>query len=293
MDAKVKKGISIGINVVVGAFLIFAIVMTVLVLVANATRGDGLPSIGGNATVNVLSGSMEPTFSAGDLINVRTDISDEQKQNLEVGDVISFRFDQDGDGIAAEVNTHRIVEVISGEGIRTRYVTKGDNNETNPNPDDSLVDWEEVLGVYESESLGIKGSRVTGCGSVLSFFQTPVGFMVFVIVPLAAFLIYEVVNIVLVIVKLRAEKAGELRAMSEEEIKKRAIEEYLREQAEKKAAEASAAAFEAPAPDPFEEGPAAREEAATPVKKPAARKAGGGKTKKSEPTKQSDDKKED
>ena len=288
MDAKVKKGISIGVNVVIGAFLVFAIVMTVLVLVANATRGSGLPSIGGNATVNVLSGSMEPTFGEGDLIYVRTDISDEQKQNLEVGDVISFRFDWDGDGRAAEVNTHRIVEVIAGDGIITRYRTQGDNKETNPNPDSSLVAWNEILGVYESDKLGITGSKASGCGSVISFFQTPVGFMVFVIVPLAAFLIYEVVNIVLVIVKLRAEKAGELRTLSEEEIKKRAIEEYLREQAEKKAAEASAAACETPAPEPFEEAKTA------PAEKTAAKqKTGGAAAKKNKPTEQSDDKKED
>lgn len=242
MDAKVKKGISIGINVVIWAFLVFAIVMTVLVLVSTTTSGDGLPSLGGRATVNVLSGSMEPTFKEGDLIYVRTDVTEEQKNDLKVGDVISFRFDVDGDGVAAEVNTHRIVEVVSGEGVVTRYITKGDNNETNPNNDDGYVVVSEILGVYESEELGIVGTKVSGFGAVLSFFRTSVGFMVFVVVPMAAFFIYEIVNFVLIIVRLRREKSGKQLALSEEEIKKRAIEEYLREQEAKKAAEAAGSA---------------------------------------------------
>lgn len=236
MNKKVKKGLTIGINVVIWAFLIFAIVMTVLVLVANATRGEGLPSIGGRATVNVLSGSMDPTFSEGDMLSVHTDITDEQKQNLQEGDVISFYFDQNGDGVANEVNTHRIFKRI--EGATVRYQTKGDNEVTNHDPDNYYITWSNVLGVWESESLGIKGEKVTGCGSVLSFFQTPVGFMVFVVVPMAAFFIYELVNFVLIIVRMRGEKAAAVRALSEEEIKKRAIEEYLREQEAKKAVDA-------------------------------------------------------
>lgn len=237
MNAKVKKGIGLGINIVIWIFLVFAIVMTVLVLVANATRGDGLPSIGGRAQVNVLSGSMEPTFYEGDMLVIHTDFSDEQLAALQVGDVISFYFDRDGDGFASDVNTHRIVEVV-GEGA-VYYRTQGDNIATNPDPDANLVSYSAVLGIYESEHLGITGTKVSGCGSVLSFFQTSTGFLVFVVVPMAAFFVYELINFILIIVRMRREKAGAERALSEEEIKKRAIEEFLREQEAKKAAEAT------------------------------------------------------
>jgi len=74
-------------------------------------------AIGAADSHAVLSGSMEPTISAGDLVVVRgTDPAD-----IEAGDVITFT--QNGERI-----THRVVEVRTGENGR-QFVTKGDANE--------------------------------------------------------------------------------------------------------------------------------------------------------------------
>ena len=93
----------------------------------------------------VLSGSMEPVYHTGSLIYVKAADS----QELETGDVITFRLD--GDTVA----THRIVGVVPDETDPSviRYRTKGDANNAE---DGSLVPYENVIGtpVFTSPCLG-------------------------------------------------------------------------------------------------------------------------------------------
>lgn len=85
--------------------------------------------------LQVLSGSMEPTYHVGSLIYVRSvDYTD-----LKVGDVITFMLDEDA------LATHRIVEVVPDEEDSSvlRYRTKGDNNDAE---DGGLVHYKNVVG---------------------------------------------------------------------------------------------------------------------------------------------------
>lgn len=94
----------------------------------------------------VLSGSMEPEFSTGDLIYVK----EVDYTTLKEGDVITFMLDKD------TVVTHRIVEVIPDELSDTviRFRTKGDANEEN---DGSLVHYMNVLGKPADFSIPLLG----------------------------------------------------------------------------------------------------------------------------------------
>lgn len=73
----------------------------------------------------VVSGSMEPTFYKGDLIVSRG----VPPETLEVGDVIVYRNPIRGIDVV-----HRIVD-IEDRGHHLYFITKGDNNVTNPEPD--------------------------------------------------------------------------------------------------------------------------------------------------------------
>jgi signal peptidase len=80
-----------------------------------------LPHLGLYRTLTVLSASMQPTFSPGDIVVVRP----EPIQQLRVGQVISYAVPVG----AHQVETHRVVKIIRGQGTTAPVIqTKGDNN---------------------------------------------------------------------------------------------------------------------------------------------------------------------
>jgi signal peptidase I len=82
------------------------------------------PAFGLYRTVTVLSGSMRPTFSPGDVIVV----TPEPARSLRVGQVISYQIPVDG----RPVETHRVVRIIA-PGDEPIVQTKGDaNNAVDP-----------------------------------------------------------------------------------------------------------------------------------------------------------------
>ena len=87
-------------------------------LTAIATLVVG-PVLGLYRTVTVLSGSMRPTFSPGDMIVV----SPEPMRDLRVGDVITFQIPTAGH----PVETHRLVSILQ-PGNEPIVKTKGDAN---------------------------------------------------------------------------------------------------------------------------------------------------------------------
>ena len=136
---------------------IFRIILLVLVasLVGvgiyniNATRlaGNSLPMPLGFGAAVVLSGSMEPEFSVGDLLIVT------EKESYKVGDVVVFQ----DDGMTV---THRIVSITEEE-----IVTKGDAN----NSEDSPITREQI-----------KGSvlfAVPFLGYLINVIKTPIGIL--------------------------------------------------------------------------------------------------------------------
>lgn len=224
-------------NVILWVFLAFAIVMTTAVLMSQ-DKTD-LPSVFGKSFVTVQSNSMEPTFKKGDLIVVKM-LTEEEKRNLKDGDVITFYSDLDGDG-ENEINSHRILGEPRKEGGNVYYTTKGDNPVTNPTADDKEVMAQFVLGQWN------EGTPIPGLGTVIDFLKTPLGFGVVIVVPLIAFFVYELYNFIMVLVTMKQKKTSK---EDEEEIKRRAIEEYIRQQAEQKLREEMEKAANTPAEAP-------------------------------------------
>ncbi|WP_436901354.1 signal peptidase I [Halovenus halobia] len=112
--------------------------------------------VGADHSFVILSGSMEPTASPGDVVIV------DSSAGVAVGDVITF-----DDGNTAPT-THRVVGIEDGQ-----YVTQGDANQ---NPDTQRVAPGDVLG------------RVTLTipliGHVILWVNTPTGYVSLVIAPL-------------------------------------------------------------------------------------------------------------
>ncbi|GKU27202.1 S26 family signal peptidase [Clostridium folliculivorans] len=118
------------------------IIVLLIVLVGLSVYGNvktkgkdfNAPSIGSYMWMSVLSNSMKPIFSSGDLIiDRKVDVKD-----LKVGDIVTFRWN-------TSLSTHRIVEIIKDGKGNVSYKTKGDNNNA---VDQEAVNSVNVVGKY-------------------------------------------------------------------------------------------------------------------------------------------------
>ena len=110
-----------------------------------------IPKIMGYEEMAVLTGSMEPNYPVGSLIFAK----EEDPENLKVGDVITYRLDED------TVVTHRIVEINQEEQTVT---TKGDANSDN---DGSPVSYPNIVGKAQF--------KITYLGYIAMNIKTPKG----------------------------------------------------------------------------------------------------------------------
>lgn len=140
--------------------LIFIVMMIGIVFIQSKMNPNKTPSILGYKPFIVLSGSMETEIYKGDLVVVKNVDAETLKKN----DVIAFRDNED------YVVTHRIVEVINENG-KLKFITKGDNNNTN---DFDYVEISDVEGVYKF--------KIPDLGNVLLFLQKPTTLIIALII---------------------------------------------------------------------------------------------------------------
>lgn len=109
--------------------------LSVMVL-AVAAAAVVVPRVIGAVPLTVLTGSMVPTFSPGDLIITKAvDVDD-----LDVGDIITFQPESDNPALI----THRIVGLSFGSGGLAAVTTQGDAN----NAADVPIVPGQVMGRY-------------------------------------------------------------------------------------------------------------------------------------------------
>ena len=108
----------------------------------------------------VMTGSMEPSINAGDVIIGKK----ANENNIKIGDVITFSSINSGATI-----THRIVDITNKDGKRY-YQTKGDNNNSE---DVDLVEYKDIQGIvlFKIGKIGkILLQLLTGTGVAFVFF---------------------------------------------------------------------------------------------------------------------------
>ncbi|MBQ3072279.1 MAG: signal peptidase I [Oscillospiraceae bacterium] len=125
-------------------------VLVALIVVAAVTLV--LLRVMGYQVFNVLSGSMEPTYSVGDLIYVKNVDPDAVK----VGDPITFVLNED-----LVVATHRVIGI---DAENRHFYTKGDANET-----------ADAAPVHFNNLIGVPKFSIPKLGYVSDFIQHPPG----------------------------------------------------------------------------------------------------------------------
>ncbi len=159
------------IAIIICIVLIPIIIANVTIIVRSFLFPDDVPGFLGYKPFIVLSDSMRPGISSGNLVLVK-EVDPEQ---LKQGDIIAFREGR-------SVVTHRIVDVTEENGVK-KYTTRGDNN----NADDPIaVKAEMIEGVYLLD--------IPYLGTAALFLQTPAGMLVFIALPLILFIIYDILR---------------------------------------------------------------------------------------------------
>lgn len=186
--------VAIVIMAVLSVILIPVLAVNLSLIIKGSLRQDVPPDIFGVAPLAVTSGSMdgseEDSFPEGALIFVRI-LSEEEKQDLKIGDVVTFRAADNA------YVTHRIVDVTTeGEQIVT-VTTRGDAN--------AVTDGAIAIG----NVIGICTGHVNGLGDFSIFLQTPSGILVFIGIPVLLFIAYDVTRIILYNRRAKREAAAE------------------------------------------------------------------------------------
>ena len=165
---------------VIGAVLCilfgFFLICNLTIIIKGTLFPERPPSVLGVTPMVVLSGSMsgeaEDHIEVGDLIFV----GKVEAEDLEVGDIIAYM----SGGSAA---THRIIAIDTADDGSLLFTTKGDANEV-----------EDTQPVTEEQLVGIYWGRIPKVGDFALFLQQPLGMLLFIGVPLLAFIMYDLVR---------------------------------------------------------------------------------------------------
>ena len=165
---KIKMIVGIAICVILG----FVLVCNLTIIIKGSVNPDTPPSVFGVTPLVVLSGSMsgdaDGHIEVGDLVFiVKEDYSD-----LEVDDVVTYRQGK-------SFTTHRII----GKDDDGNFITKGDANNTS-----------DKQPLTEDVYIGKVVGRIPKVGDFALFLQTTLGTVLFVGLPLLAFVLYDVIR---------------------------------------------------------------------------------------------------
>ena len=169
-----RQKASLAVNIVLAVALVIAALCAYVSFVSKS--GNGVPNILGVEVFSVQTDSMYPVLKPGDLI-IDKAVKDPSK--LRVGDIITYWTVINGQ---RALNTHTIHNIYDG-GDYLIFETKGENN--------SIAD---SLTVHESEVVGKYTARIGGVGKALDFLQTSKGFLICIVIPVAAFFLFHLVQ---------------------------------------------------------------------------------------------------
>jgi len=217
MNKKVKKGLSICLTTLTVLFFALCVFSLVVTLVSNKTEDSAMDIFGYQIRI-VLSDSMSKCdqtdvsdfeikdISARSIVFVQLvpdekDEADDWYANLEVGDVLTFRYTY----IRQETITHRIVDITKKEMGGYIITLEGDNKAS----DDSIA-LQQVIDTSDEASTNYVIGKVTGqsalLGNVLYAIKQPVGLVLIIILPCMAIIVLDVIKIVSVLGESKKQK---------------------------------------------------------------------------------------
>ena len=217
-----KKIAGIALDVLI--VLIF--ILSVVLIIANITsdkENGGQPNVFGYVMNTVQSDSMTGTFEKGALVIGK--IPDENTDIVAGETIITFRDQKDG---VVFNNTHRVI-ATKEVGSTTMYQTQGDKPGA---PVDS--EWKTMNDIQ-----AVYVCHIGGVGAVIDFIKKPVGFVLVLVIPMLAFIGYQIYKLIAIYLASKKEELlQEAKAGVSDEAKDAIIKEYL---AKMQAEQASAA----------------------------------------------------
>ncbi len=210
MNERTKKILNISVSVVLTILILLILLFTIFSF--NTKKNDGIPKIFGKSYLTVTSNSMNieneefdfEGFKRGDIIVIdRYNWVQASDKLFKVGDIITFEWQDEKGNLA--FNTHRIIEVNENEQY---YITQGDVAASLGLSTDPDIEDPHAERVYFHEVVGSYKSTIKWVGNIFLFFQTPTGFLIFIVIPLLGLFIFEIFNFKKVYVAYRNEKKG-------------------------------------------------------------------------------------
>ena len=203
-------------KVAVDVLIVLIFIISVILVVANITsdkKNGGQPNVFGYVISSVQSESMSGTFEKGALVVGK--MVDEDTV-IAKDDIISFR--QKVGGVTI-INTHRVV-ATEQVGNSTIYQTQGDNREVCPVPDTDWKTINDVTAVYKF--------HIPGVGGFIDFLKEPLGFVICLVIPMLAFIVWQVYKLISIYLQSKKEQMlEEAKEGVSDEAKDAIIKEYL------------------------------------------------------------------
>lgn len=147
-------------------FLALILLINLYIIAAQILFKNDLPKVAGYAQILVISGSMEPTIAAGDLLIIH------EQEEYKTQDIVTYR---DGRGLI----THRIVEIGNGQAVM-----KGDAN----NVADDPISVEHIEGKVVL--------NIPLAGNLILFLKTRMGMLLLILVLVAIYVFFELTDFI-------------------------------------------------------------------------------------------------
>lgn len=158
------------LSFVIKSFVGLLCLGVLFVFIQSQQQSESTPHLFGYSALTILSNSMQPEFSEGDVIFIKQT----QANELEQGDIITFGT-REGNRV-----THRITETHNQEN-QISFTTKGDNN--------NVIDAEPV---QEGQVIGKVLFSIPMLGFISRFLSEPIGFGLVIVLPLVAYVCISV-----------------------------------------------------------------------------------------------------
>lgn len=194
MERKQISPIKVIFNLLILIFISFIFIFIIFALIAK--QNNGIPKFFGKSYLTVLSDSMNienedynfKGFKRGDIIVIdRYSWSEASETQFDLGKIITFEWVDDNGNLY--YLTHRIIDINKENGY---YLTQGDvasSMNLSIDPADGYAEkvyFVEVVGTYEK--------TIPWIGNIFLFLQSPLGFLLLVVIPLIGLFIFEIFN---------------------------------------------------------------------------------------------------
>jgi len=202
-------------DIALDVVIVLVFLVSVVLIISNLTTKEGeQPNVFGYVINAVQSESMSGTFEKGAVVIAK--IPDENTEIVVGESIVSFEQRQ-GDIIF--MNTHRVVNSREENGL-TLYQTQGDNREVCPEPDAAWKSMGDIKAVYVF--------HIPVVGAIIDFIKKPIGFIICLVLPLLAFIGYQIYKLVTTYMQAKREQIlEEAKEGVSEDAKDAIIKEYL------------------------------------------------------------------